>query len=39
MVATFIIIKIVSIITPLRVTDSEETQGLDTVEHGESIQH
>lgn len=39
MVATFIIIKIVSIITPLRVTDSEETQGLDTVEHGETIQH
>lgn len=34
-VATFIIIKIVSMVTTLRVTEDEELAGLDTAVHGE----
>jgi Amt family ammonium transporter len=37
MVCTFVIIKVVSVITPLRVTDSEENTGLDMSQHGETI--
>jgi len=35
-VVTFIILKIVSMIVGLRVTDEAESQGLDVAEHGES---
>ena len=35
-VFTYIILKIISIITPLRVTEDEEITGLDTTSHGES---
>jgi Amt family ammonium transporter len=38
-VVTFIIIKLVGLITPLRVTDGDENQGLDQNQHGEKIQH
>lgn len=37
MVATFVLLKIVGAICPLRVTDAEESQGLDGTEHGERI--
>jgi Amt family ammonium transporter len=35
-VVTYIILKIVSMIVGLRVTDEAESQGLDVAEHGES---
>jgi len=35
-VATFVILKIVDMLVGLRVTEEEETQGLDYVEHGET---
>ena len=35
-VFTYIILKIISFITPLRVTEDEEVTGLDTTSHGES---
>ncbi len=38
MIATFIIIKVVAVITPLRVTDAEEQGGLDGSQHGEQIE-
>jgi len=34
-VATFLILRALALVTPLRVTEREESQGLDTVEHGE----
>lgn len=34
-IVTFIILKVISLVTPLRVTGDEETQGLDLVEHDE----
>ena len=37
MVVTVIIIKIVSAIMPIRVTDAEEKTGLDATQHGETI--
>ncbi|MBU6234491.1 MAG: ammonium transporter [Alphaproteobacteria bacterium] len=39
MVATFVIIKVVGMITPVRVTASEEAAGLDSSQHGEKICH
>ncbi len=36
-VGTFVIIKLVGLLTPLRVTDAEEEKGLDITEHGEMI--
>lgn len=38
MVATFILLKIVSGVVPLRVSDADETAGLDGSQHGESIE-
>jgi Amt family ammonium transporter len=38
MVATFVIIKVVGLITPFRATAANEKAGLDASEHGESIQ-
>ncbi len=35
-VFTYIILKIISLITPLRVSEDEEITGLDTTSHGES---
>ncbi len=35
-VATYVILKVISIFMPLRVTDEEEAQGLDLAEHGET---
>ena len=35
-VFTYIILKVISFITPLRVTEDEEITGLDTTSHGES---
>ena len=35
-VFTYIILKIISSVTPLRVSEDEETTGLDTTSHGES---
>jgi ammonium transporter, Amt family len=37
MLVTFTLIKMVGLITPLRVTDAEEQSGLDGSQHGESI--
>lgn len=37
MVATFIILKVVGMIMPIRVTDTEEKNGLDVSQHGEII--
>lgn len=37
MVATFIILKVVGFIVPIRVTEKEEKEGLDITEHGENI--
>jgi ammonia channel protein AmtB len=37
MICTFVIIKVVSVVAPLRVTDSEENVGLDNSQHGETI--
>ena len=36
-VATFIILKIVNLITPLRAPESQERDGLDLSQHGEQI--
>ena len=35
-VVTFVILKIISMFTSLRVTDEAETEGLDIAEHGEN---
>jgi ammonium transporter, Amt family len=35
-IATFIILKLVDMFTGLRVSDEQETEGLDVAEHGES---
>jgi ammonium transporter, Amt family len=37
MIVTFVIFKIVNIISPIRVSDAEEHEGLDTTQHGETI--
>jgi Amt family ammonium transporter len=37
MVVTFVIVKIVNTISPLRVSDAEESEGLDSTQHGEVI--
>ncbi len=39
MVATFVILKVVGLLTPLRVSTSEESAGLDGSQHGESVMH
>jgi Amt family ammonium transporter len=39
MVATFVIIKVVGMFTPVRVSSSDETKGLDATQHGEAIQN
>ncbi|MCW3109588.1 MAG: ammonia channel protein [Segetibacter sp.] len=36
-VASFILLKVTDLITPLRVSESEELQGLDLSQHGESL--
>jgi Amt family ammonium transporter len=36
-VVTYIILKVVNLITPLRVSDTEEREGLDLSQHGEQI--
>ncbi len=36
-VATYIILKVVNLITPLRASDTEEREGLDLSQHGEQI--
>ncbi len=37
MAATFIILKVVNVISPLRVSDADENAGLDASQHGEKI--
>lgn len=37
MVATYIILKVVGVITPIRVSDSAENTGLDQDQHGEDV--
>lgn len=37
MIATFIILKVVGIITPIRVSEADEDLGLDQSQHGENI--
>jgi len=37
MVATVVILKVVAMVSPLRVTDGEEKSGLDGSQHGESV--
>lgn len=37
LVATFILLKVVDLITPLRVSQEEELQGLDRSQHGEDL--
>jgi len=36
-IATFIILKVVNFITPLRASDAQERDGLDLSQHGEQI--
>ena len=36
-IASFILLKVTDLITPLRVSESEELQGLDLSQHGESL--
>ena len=36
-VLTYVILKIINLITPLRATLEEETQGLDLNQHGEQV--
>ena len=35
-VVTYVILKLISLVTKLRVKEDEETTGLDTSSHGES---
>ena len=35
-IATFVLLKLVNLMTPLRVSEEEEAQGLDIVLHNES---
>ncbi|MBZ0140473.1 MAG: ammonia channel protein, partial [Pseudorhodoplanes sp.] len=37
-VMTYVVLKIVGLMTPLRVNTQEEMQGLDITQHGESLQ-
>jgi Amt family ammonium transporter len=37
-VATFVVLKVVELMTPLRVTQQQEIEGLDITQHGESLQ-
>ena len=39
MVATFVIIKLVGMLTPVRVSSVEESAGLDSTQHGEVANH
>ena len=34
-VATFVLLKVMALVMPLRVTEREEALGLDVVQHGE----
>jgi Amt family ammonium transporter len=36
--ATFVILKVIGMLTPLRVTEMDERQGLDVSLHGEALQ-
>jgi Amt family ammonium transporter len=36
-VASFVLLKVTDLITPLRVTDKEEREGIDMSQHGESL--
>jgi Amt family ammonium transporter len=38
-IVTFILIKIVNVITPIRVNEADEVAGLDTSVHGETSRH
>jgi len=37
-IATFVLLKLVALITPLRVSAEQEMEGLDITQHGESLQ-
>jgi Amt family ammonium transporter len=37
LIASFVLLKITDLITPLRVTEKEEVEGLDLSQHGESL--
>lgn len=37
LVTSFILLKVTDIITPLRVSESEELKGMDLSQHGESL--
>jgi Amt family ammonium transporter len=37
-VATFLILKLVAVLTPLRVRQEDEVMGLDVSQHGEALQ-
>jgi len=36
-IATYIILKVVNLITPLRASDAQERDGLDLSQHGEQV--
>jgi ammonium transporter, Amt family len=36
--ATFILLKLIDLMTPLRVTKQQEVEGLDITQHGEALQ-
>jgi Amt family ammonium transporter len=35
---TFIVLKVIAFLVPLRVTQQDETEGLDVTQHGEALQ-
>ena len=37
-VATFIILKVIELVVPLRVSQQSEIEGLDVTQHGEALQ-
>ena len=37
-VLTFVLLKVIAFLVPLRVTQQQEIEGLDITQHGESLQ-
>jgi Amt family ammonium transporter len=37
-IATFVLLKVIDLMTPLRVSQQQEIEGLDITQHGESLQ-
>jgi Amt family ammonium transporter len=37
-VATFVLLKLIGVMVPLRVSQQQEVEGLDITQHGEALQ-